>query len=109
MVQFSNSVERAVANHCEAMEARDHFKNGASSKDHMSRKNFLKRHKSVFVISLTILISLVFWLTIAYFDEGYNRFPVDIVDYFFVVLYALFFPIIPIVTVFLIRRRSSKN
>jgi len=40
MVQFSNSIETAVANRSEAMESRDHFKNGASSKSHMSRVNF---------------------------------------------------------------------
>jgi len=41
MVQFSNSIKAAVANRCEAMESRDHFKNGASSKSRMSRENFL--------------------------------------------------------------------
>ena len=91
------------------METRDHFKNGANSKSLMSRENFLKKHKDFFVIGFTILTSLAFWLTVAYFDEGYNRFPVNIVDYFFVVLYALFFPIIPVVLVYRIRKRSGQD
>jgi len=41
MVQFSNSIEKAVANSCEAMESGYHFKNGASSKSHTSRVNIL--------------------------------------------------------------------
>ena len=40
MVQFSRSIETEVANHSGAMEVRDHFKNGASSKSLMSRDNF---------------------------------------------------------------------
>jgi len=41
MVQFSKIIEAAVANRSEAMETRDHFKNGASSKSHTSRRVFL--------------------------------------------------------------------
>jgi len=40
MVQFSKSVETAVAN-SEAMEPRDHFKNGAKPKSHTSRINLI--------------------------------------------------------------------
>ena len=109
MTQLSVSIEAAVANGSEAMEPGNHFKNGASSKSLMSREKFLKKHKVLLFIGLTILISLAFWLTVAYFDEGYNRFPVDLVDYFFVVLYALFFPIIPVVSVYLIRRSSKRG
>ena len=39
MVQFTNSIETVVANQSEAMESRDHFKNGASSKSLMSKGN----------------------------------------------------------------------
>ena len=38
MVQFSKSNGVAVANRSEAMETRDHLKNGASSKSHTSRR-----------------------------------------------------------------------
>jgi len=41
MVHFSNSIEKALANRSEAMEAGDHFKNGASSKSLTSRINFI--------------------------------------------------------------------
>ena len=41
MVQFSNSIETAVANQSESMESRDHFKNGASLKSHTSRGNII--------------------------------------------------------------------
>ena len=40
MVHFSKSNRKAVANRSGAMETRDHFKNGASSKSQMSRRNF---------------------------------------------------------------------
>jgi hypothetical protein len=40
---------------------------------------------------------------------GYNRFPVNGVDYFFVVLYALFFPVIPVVSFYLIIRLYKKT
>ena len=90
------------------MEARDHFKNGVSSKNQMSRVNFLRKNKGLFITGLICLAGLAFWLTIAYFDEGYNRFPVHLVDYTFVVFYALIFPIIPVVSVYLLIR-SSKN
>lgn len=97
------------ANNNETMETKDHFKNGTHSKRQISREKFLKKHKDFFIIGLTILASLAFWLTIAYFDEGYNRFPVNVVDYFFVILYALFFPIIPVVSVYLLTRSSVKG
>ena len=99
MIQYSN-VEGV-------MDARDHLINGVSSKSLTSRENFFIKHKGLFIIGLTVLGSLAFWLTIAYFDEGYNRFPTEIVDYVFVVLYALFFPIIPVISVYLIRRKKD--
>jgi len=43
MVQFSKTIGVAVANRSEAMETRDHFKNGASSKSQMSRINLIFR------------------------------------------------------------------
>ena len=52
MFKFSYlTIETAVANRSEAMEARDHFKNGASSKSLMSRKYFL----SYFVIAALVV------------------------------------------------------
>ena len=42
MAKLKCSIETAVANHCEAMDARNHFKNGASSKSHTSKGNFLQ-------------------------------------------------------------------
>ena len=61
MVQFSNSIETAVANCSEAifssakpMESGDHFKNGASSKSQMSRGNFLR--KACFVLLAACVI-----------------------------------------------------
>jgi len=42
MLQFSDlTIETAVANRSGAMETRDHFKNGASSKSQMSRENLI--------------------------------------------------------------------
>ena len=38
MVDFSSSIETAVANHSGAMETRDHFKNGANLKSHNTMK-----------------------------------------------------------------------
>ena len=84
-------------------------KNGTDLRIKMNKTNFLKKHKDFFIIGFTILTGLAFWLTIAFFDEGYNRFPVDGVDYFFVVLYALFFPIIPVVLFYLIFRSYQKK
>ena len=43
MVQFSKTIETAVANYCGAMESRDHFKNGANLKSQMNRDNMIKR------------------------------------------------------------------
>jgi FtsH-binding integral membrane protein len=83
--------------------------NEASSKNHINRENFTKKHKGFFIIGLTSLTSLAFWLTVAYFDEGYNRFPVDIMSYCCVVLYALFFPIIPVVLLYFATRSSKKR
>ena len=62
MVKFSNSIETAVANHSGAMEARDHFKNGASSKSLMSRGNNTIKMKSIslFMIAVTLAASAVF-------------------------------------------------
>jgi len=84
-------------------------KNETDLRIQMNRMNFLKKHKDFFIIGFIILTGLAFWLTIAYFDEGYNRFPVDGVDYFFVILYALFFPIIPVVLFYLIFRSYQKK
>jgi len=55
MVQFSNSIETAVINRSEAMEAGDHFKNGASSKSQMSRRNF-----GFFYLILTATVIMFF-------------------------------------------------
>ena len=55
MVQFSNSIETAVANHSEAKEASDHFKNGASSKSHTSRGIFLQIIAMMFVLPFLLL------------------------------------------------------
>ena len=53
MFKFSDlTIETAVANRSEAMEARDHFKNGASPKSHKSRGNFL--------IVITALVAIIF-------------------------------------------------
>ena len=41
MKKFFIKIEEAAANYGGAMEARDHFKNGASPKSHMSRINLL--------------------------------------------------------------------
>ena len=52
MLQFSDlTIETAIANRSEAMEFRDHFKNGASSKSQMSRGNFF-----LIIISLMTII-----------------------------------------------------
>ena len=66
-----------------------------------------QKQKDLFIVGSISLIGLALWLAVAYFDEGLNRFPVDIVDYFFVVLYALLFPIIPVI--FLYRKKLSSN
>ena len=42
MLQSSSNLSEAVAKQSEAVEARDHFKNGASSKSLMSRENFFR-------------------------------------------------------------------
>jgi len=56
MLQFSDlTIETAVANRSEAMDARDHFKNGASSKSHTSRGSFLL----VFTVLLMVTFSIV--------------------------------------------------
>ena len=67
-------------------------------------RNLLK-YRVFFIIGL---VSLVFTLALAYFDEGNNRFPVDVIDYFFVVLYALLFSLIPI-SLYMVIRSSSKD
>ena len=59
MLQFSKSIGAAVANLCGAMEARDHFKNGASSKSQMSRVNFFRLWTKV-----TILVFLIAQLSV---------------------------------------------
>ena len=76
-------------------------KNGTSSK----RKNFFVKYKAYFIIGF---ISLAFSLTLAYFDEGYNRFPVVLVDYFFVVLYALLFSLIPL-SLYVVIRSTKRD
>ena len=56
MLQFSDlTIETAVANQSEAMETRDHFKNGASSKSQMSRRNF----HLFFTVLVAIMFSMV--------------------------------------------------
>jgi len=49
MLQFSDlTIEKAVANQSEAMETRDHFKNGACLKSQTSRRNILKLASTLF-------------------------------------------------------------
>jgi len=55
MVQFSNSIEIEVANHSEAMESRDHFKNGSISKSQKSRITLLS-----YVLVVVFAISATF-------------------------------------------------
>jgi len=55
MVQFSNSIETVVANYSDAMKSRDHFKNGASSKSHTIRGNFLKIISMMFVLPFLLV------------------------------------------------------
>ena len=52
MVQFDN---------CERiMEARDHFKNGASLKSHMSRENFIRKVNMKVIISFVVMMAAIF-------------------------------------------------
>jgi len=60
MLQLRNlTIETAVANHCVAMDAGDHFKNGASSKSLMSRRNFFtnKLNKRLFLVLLVAALT----------------------------------------------------
>ena len=79
------------------MDARDHFKNGATSKGQVSR-NFIFKHKSLFIIGLT---SLVLMLTLYYLDEGIHKLPNDLRGYFEVVMGSVYSSIIPILIFFL--------
>lgn len=73
MLQFSNSIEVAVANRSGAMEARDHFKNGASSKSRMSRGN-KKKFLGVTIACIVILFySCASWKSHTNSDNKTNQ------------------------------------
>ena len=55
MLQSSSNLSEAVAKQSGAVETRDHFKNGASSKSHMSRGNILMK---TFLFGLLCLLSV---------------------------------------------------
>ena len=93
----------------EVMESETISNKEASSKSLISRDSFFNKHKSIFVLILICTVGLAFWLAVAYFDEGYNRFPTVMVDYIFVLIYALIFPIIPSLTVFIMIYSAQKN
>ena len=55
MLQFSKTIDAAIANCGEAMETRDHLKNGASSKSQMSRGNFFNKICFVLLVAVIVL------------------------------------------------------
>ena len=96
MVQYSN-LDRVV-------EARDHFKNVASSNSLTSKENFFVKHKGFFIIGLT---SLVLMLILYYLDEGIHKLPNSLTGYFEVVMGSIWFSVIP-VSIFLLTGLSKK-
>ena len=57
MIQFSKSIETAVANYYGAMETRDHFKNGAKPKTLTSRKISNWVQITIFTVAFTLILS----------------------------------------------------
>jgi len=62
MVQFSNTIETAVANHSEAIEAIDHFKNGAISESQTKRP-----------LLFTAITTLCFIVVVLFAATGCNK------------------------------------